>query len=67
MTRDNLNRINNLRIIKIGRLERELAAERTINRALSKLAFAPKQDPYALAAVKRAYRMKEKLALRAGG
>lgn len=61
MTRGNLSRIASKRLQKIHRLEKLLAAEQQINRALEKLAYSPNQSAVALGRVKRAYTMKKQL------
>ena len=43
-------------------LKRKLAAEKWVNKALSRLVFAAKQEPLRIAAVKRAVTFKKKLA-----
>jgi hypothetical protein len=61
MTRNKLSAIASRRLVRIGRLEKELAAERRIVRALSKLDYAPNQSAYALGAVKRAFTLRNQL------
>ena len=61
MTRNKLSAMATRRLIRIGRLEKELAAERAITRALSKLDYAPNQNPRSLGLVKRAFTIKNQL------
>lgn len=61
MTRNKLSSIATRRLIRIGQLEKLLAAERSVTRALSKLDYAPQQSAHALGAVKRAFTIKNKL------
>lgn len=46
---------------RIDRLERELAAERSLRRAIAALDFSPNQDPRKLGRVKAAQTLKQKL------
>jgi hypothetical protein len=61
MTRNKLSQIASRRLVRIGKLEKELAAERSITRALSKLDYAPNQSAYTLGAVKRAFTLRNQL------
>lgn len=61
MSRIKLDRMATRRLIKIGRLEQELAAERSIVRALEGMSFSPEQDPRVLSRVKKAYTMRRQL------
>jgi hypothetical protein len=60
----NITRLSALatkRLIRIGELETLLSAERAITRAMSKLAYSPKQDSHVVGEVKRAFTLRDKL------
>lgn len=61
MTRNKLSQIASRRLVRIGQLEKELAAEKAVTRALSKLDYAPNQSAYALGAVRRAFTRRNQL------
>lgn len=61
MTRGNLSHIASKRLIRIGKLEKLLAAEQAITRSLEKLAYSPNQSAVALGRVKRAYTIRQQL------
>lgn len=61
MTRNKLSQIASRRLVRIGQLEKELALEKSITRALSKLDYAPNQNAHALGQVKKAFTRRNQL------
>jgi len=61
MNLEKLSMLASRRFAIIGQLERELAAERSVNRALSKLKYSPVQDPYVMGGLKRALKLRDRI------
>lgn len=61
MSRLKLDQMATRRLVKIGKLEKALAAETNIVKALEAMAYSPEQDPKVLSRVKKAYTMRRQL------
>ena len=61
MTLERLSALATKRLIRIGELERQLAVERSVTNAFSKLVYSPNQDRYALGGLKRALTLRDQL------